>query len=440
MASESEAVPKHDAPAGHDSVEMPRPTVAPLVLCVGMALLASGAILGLGFLLVGVAVLVVGLGLWIGQLLPGRGHFHDPLVEPERRPSPITGAAGTVGQLRTGMPGYRIRVPEEVHPISAGLKGGVFGGLMMPIPALLWGLIAHGSLWYPVNLLAGMVIPGIELKTDAELAQFNLTLLVVGFLIHAATSVALGVIYGVLLPTLPNVPRAMAWGGLLMPVLWTAASYLLMGVVNPMLRQGVEWPWFILSQFIFGIVAASVVVGARRLGPVAAGLLGGLIGGAVMPIPAVLWSLASGRGLWYPVNLLAAMVVPGVGGAPVEELQKFHSDWLTAALVMHAVFSLAFGGLLGFLSPKLPDMPGPLAWGALVLPALWTGGSFGLMGVVNPLLQQRIDWPWFIVSQFVFGLAAAVVVLRSEMIYIPPAGTGPERAADSAADQQGGQP
>ena len=29
--------------------------------------------------------------------------------------------------------------------------------------------------------------------------------------------------------------------------------------------------------------------------------------------------------------------------------------------------------------------------------------SFRLMGVVNPLLQQRVDWPWFIVSQFVFG-------------------------------------
>ena len=53
-----------------------------------------------------------------------------------------------------------------------------------------------------------------------------------------------------------------------------------------------------------------------------------------------------------------------------------------------------------------------------------------LMGVVNPLLQERVDWPWFIASQFVFGITAAVVVLRSEMVFIPPAGRGPERVGE----------
>ena len=48
------------------------------------------------------------------------------------------------------------------------------------------------------------------------------------------------------------------------------------------------------------------------------------------------------------------------------------------------------------------------------------------MGVVNPLLQERVDWPWFIASQFVFGVATAIVVDRSEKVFIPPAGRGPE--------------
>jgi hypothetical protein len=52
------------------------------------------------------------------------------------------------------------------------------------------------------------------------------------------------------------------------------------------------------------------------------------------------------------------------------------------------------------------------------------------MGVVNPLLQERVDWPWFVVSQFVFGVVAAIVVLRSEMVYVPPAGRGPENMAE----------
>ena len=54
---------------------MPRPTVAPLVLAVGIVLLAMGVATSLAFVLVGGIVFVVGLGMWIDQLLPGRGHW-----------------------------------------------------------------------------------------------------------------------------------------------------------------------------------------------------------------------------------------------------------------------------------------------------------------------------------------------------------------------------
>ncbi|HKB35698.1 MAG TPA: hypothetical protein VKD72_04540, partial [Gemmataceae bacterium] len=68
----------------------------------------------------------------------------------------------------------------------------------------------------------------------------------------------------------------------------------------------------------------------------------------------------------------------------------------------------------------------PMAWGGLLFPLFWTGISYALMGVVNPVFQKLVDWPWFILSQFVFGLAASVVVVRSEKIAIPPKGAGPE--------------
>ena len=55
---------------------MPRPTAAPLVLSAGMALLALGLMTSNSFLLAGVVVLGIGLALWVGQLLPGRGHVH----------------------------------------------------------------------------------------------------------------------------------------------------------------------------------------------------------------------------------------------------------------------------------------------------------------------------------------------------------------------------
>jgi uncharacterized membrane protein YagU involved in acid resistance len=424
MTSQPQGTQHPDSLAGEDSVEMPRPTVAPLVLALGLALLIAGLPFGLGFLVVGGVILLTGAGMWVAHLLPGQGHAHEPLAGPGQRPGPIQGTPGGVAQLREGMPGYRFRLPLEVHPISAGIKGGLAGGLAMPIPALLWGLLTGHGLWYPINLLTGMVLPGVDSMAVPELERFHLSLLLVGVVIHAVMSVVLGLIYGVLLPTLPYVHRPIAWGGLLAPLLWTGTSYALMDFVNPVLEQAVSWPWFIVSQFVFGIAAAVVIMAAENRSPLLAGLLGGLGGGLLMPIPALLWSLLSGHGLWYPVNLLAGMVLRDLGQHPLENLEQFNTSWLVAALVVHALLSATFGILLAFIQKKLPRIPGPLAWGGLVLPLLWTGISYGLMGVANPVLQERVDWPWFVVSQFVFGVTAAVVVLRSEMVHIAPAGPG----------------
>jgi hypothetical protein len=32
--------------------------------------------------------------------------------------------------------------------------------------------------------------------------------------------------------------------------------------------------------------------------------------------------------------------------------------------------------------------------------------------MVDPLLNQRIDWPWFVLSQIGFGVVAGIVVSR----------------------------
>ena len=64
------------------TIDMPKPTAAPLVLAVGIVLAAMGIATSLLFLIVGGILFVVGLGMWIGQLLPGRGHWREPRVEP----------------------------------------------------------------------------------------------------------------------------------------------------------------------------------------------------------------------------------------------------------------------------------------------------------------------------------------------------------------------
>jgi hypothetical protein len=411
------------------TVDMPKPTAAPLVLAVGIVLAAFGIATSLIFLLVGAILFVLGLGMWISQLLPGRGHWREPRVDPSLRPLPIAPASEGVPRLREGMPGYRLRLPVKVHPVSAGIKGGLVGGLVMPLPALIYGMLSGHGIWWPVNLLAGLVLPGIERMSVDELQRFHPTLLIAGILIHIVVSLILGLIYGVLMPTLPNVRKPLAWGALLMPLLWTAVSYITLSIMHPGVRNGIQWSWFVVSQLVFGIAAAIVFSLLEHRGAIRAGIIGGIAGGVLMPIPALLWSLAAGHTIWYPVNLLAAMVTHFDVEPTSTQLQTFHANWFTAAIIVHAMLSFLFGLAFALVLPRVPSIPGPLAWGGMLMPLLWTAMSYGLMGIVNPVLQSRVDWPWFVASQFVFGVVAAIVVVRSVEVHIPPAGKGPDRSA-----------
>jgi hypothetical protein len=49
------------------------------------------------------------------------------------------------------------------------------------------------------------------------------------------------------------------------------------------------------------------------------------------------------------------------------------------------------------------------------------------MGVVNPLLGKYVNWYWFLLSQFVYGLAMSTVVSRFEKIAVaqPPRSGAP---------------
>ncbi len=240
-----------------------------------------------------------------------------------------------------------------------------------------------------------------------------------------------GLLYGVLLPTLPAIARPLAWGALLMPLLWTAVSFLATAAADPMVRELIDWPWFVVSQFAFGVVAALVVMQFEPHRPVVAGLLGGAIGGVAMAVPAMLWGVLSGHGIWYPVNLLAVMIVSQTGPLSVEALETYHANWLWAAVALHAALSLGFGLFYGLLLTRLPRISGPFVWGAMLMPLLWTASSYAMMGIVNPVLQQRVDWPWFVVSQFVYGLVVAIIVVRTEQVAVAPAGHGAAASKES---------
>jgi hypothetical protein len=58
----------------------------------------------------------------------------------------------------------------------------------------------------------------------------------------------------------------------------------------------------------------------------------------------------------------------------------------------------------------------PILVGGFVAPILWTGLIHSILGIVNPVLNQRVDWPWFVLSQIGFGIVAGFVVSRQERV------------------------
>ena len=59
----------------------------------------------------------------------------------------------------------------------------------------------------------------------------------------------------------------------------------------------------------------------------------------------------------------------------------------------------------------------PILLGGFAAPLLWSFLIYGCLAVINPVMNQRIDWLWFVLSQIGFGIVAGLVVVRRERIH-----------------------
>jgi len=246
------------------AIELPAPTAWPMALAFGITLIFAGLVTNISTTVVGIVVTLAAAVGWWRQVLPVPHVEHVPLRPPAERARPIAASRTPVERGSRGEGGHRLRVPVVVPPISAGVKGGIVGGVAMAVVALLYGVIGQGSLWYPVNLLSAVAIPGMAEADLAQLRAFSGAALIVGILAHGVISLLVGLLYVVILPMLPR--RHMLWGGLFGPLLWTGLLWGLLGVINPVLKVRVDWGWFIASQIAFGLAAGYVV---SRTHPVA---------------------------------------------------------------------------------------------------------------------------------------------------------------------------
>jgi hypothetical protein len=151
-----------------------------------------------------------------------------------------------------------------------------------------------------------------------------------------------------------------------------------------------------------------------RTYPISAGVKGGLAGSIAMTVLACAYGVLKASSIWYPINLLAAVVYRESLTLGPAQLYSFHADAFTIAFVLHGLVSIFVGLLYGAMLPMFPRRP--IVLGGLIAPVLWSGLLYTILGLLNPLLASHIDWFWFVASQVAFGVVAGLVVVRQESI------------------------
>src|SRR5215471_10833283 len=235
-------------------IQVPASTGWPLVAAFGLTLVFAGLLTHFMVSSLGAVALCAGLVGWFRQVLPHEAHdslFVEKQEALPARPGP------KVRHLEVGEFGHRARLPLKIYPYSAGIRGGLVGGAAMAVLAILYGLIGHGSIWYPVNLLAATGSAQINAMNYNQLLAFNGTGLVLAIIIHIIGSALVGLLYGVALPMFPR--RPVLLGGILAPLFWSGILYAGLGMIHPELQARIDWGWFMASQFGFGLVAGLVV-------------------------------------------------------------------------------------------------------------------------------------------------------------------------------------
>jgi len=244
----------------HDTVEVPASTPWPFVTAFGLALLFAGLVTSLAVSVVGAVVLLCGAVGWFRVVMPVQQEESVKVVR--TLSATVTSSTRRVDHLQPGAGGHRIRIPVQVHPYSAGLLGGAFGGVGMAIIACLYGFLAHGSIWYPVNLLAAAALPSLTDAGPEVLNTFQLAGFIAALLTHVIFSLFVGLMFAAILPMMPSRFTAF-WGSFLAPVLWTALIASTLQLINPALNSKIAWGWFIASQIAYGLITGYIVAHSK---------------------------------------------------------------------------------------------------------------------------------------------------------------------------------
>lgn len=242
-----------------EKIEVPASSAWPVVMAFGMTLVFTGMVTAAPFSIVGLILAIAGAAGWFRQVLPAEAHEWVIANEEE---TPIQLKERTVERMAVRV--SRSSLPLEIYPISAGVKGGLAGSVVMAGLAAAFGLFSGNGIWYAMNLLVAGLIPGTEMRTASQIGAFNLQAFLVAVSIHLLISLMVGLLYGAMLPMASK--RPILLGGLAAPLVWSFLIYSGLAVINPVMNQRIDWVWFVFSQIGFGVVAGVVVARQERIG------------------------------------------------------------------------------------------------------------------------------------------------------------------------------
>src|SRR5246500_2812430 len=259
MESETLRLPvelQHRSPG---TIQLPAPTAWPIILAFGLTLLFAGMVTTASVSILGAILTIAGCLGWFGDVLPQEKHESVPVAE--KLPAVATSRPQVAQVEWMTQELHRARLPLEIYPISAGVKGGLAGSVAMAVLAVLYGIVSGKGMWYPINLLAAGLFP--ERWTIAQISAFHWNALVIATIIHLVVSSLVGLLYGAALPMFPR--RPILLGGVIAPILWTALIHSILEALDPVLNQRIDLLWFVVSQIGFGIVAGIVVSRQERV-------------------------------------------------------------------------------------------------------------------------------------------------------------------------------
>lgn len=148
--------------------------------------------------------------------------------------------------------------------------------------------------------------------------------------------------------------------------------------------------------------------------PYRVGFVGGIIAGVVMTLVMAGWGALTGRGIWFPVNLIAATVLPDLQAASFQTLAQFNPAGALIGTLIHFTLSIGLGFVFALLLPTLPGST--FLWALAIGPILWFTAQYLALPLINPRMEALVHTPSFAIAHVMYSLTLGWWTSRASKI------------------------